>query len=67
MSLKSVTIIVCDKETDAINRKAFLEAPPNKMAVTIEEVTDFVSWDAHQFSDGKKDDPSAKWVVIGRK
>jgi hypothetical protein len=67
MALNNMTIIVCDAQTDAINRKAFLEAPPNNMAATIEHVEVAVRWDALQFSNGSVDGPRGKWVVIGRK
>ena len=61
-----IVLIVCDKEEDARNRKARLinEGLSN---TTIEKADTSIGYDAIQFSDGARDDPAGKWLVIGRR
>jgi hypothetical protein len=63
--MQSIILIVCTQQADAENRRGWLEA--QGYVVTVENVTDFIGYDAHQYGGGKKDDPTGKWLVTGRK
>lgn len=63
--MKNIVLIVCKKQEEAENRKGFLEA--QGYVATVEGVTDFISYDAHQFGGGNQDDPAGKWLVTARK
>lgn len=63
--MKSIVLIVCANQVQAEIKVGFLEA--QGYVAKIEDVTDFIAYDAAQFGGGKQDDPTGKWLVIARK
>jgi hypothetical protein len=63
----NIAIFVCDSPAKAITAKAFLEDPSQGYTVTIETVTNSISYDALTFDSGGVDAPTGTQLVIGRK
>lgn len=66
---QSLAMLVCDTQASAVRAAAFLVGRGYpRAAITTENVTSAVSYDAVTYGGGGlSDSPTGTWVVIGRK